>query len=80
MYDLDHDPEVPAGCRDADIEQAELEALGDLAAKRAKQGICTHGWVQGPPGKPVITCLYCGETFASDAAWHTAYKAALYGR
>ena len=64
--------DVPAGFTDADIEQASLYAKGKRSARLRKQGICDHGWLQGPPGKPVVTCLHCGATFDSFEA---AYKA-----
>ena len=60
---------------DIDMEQArmealgdafkKLEALGDQVARLRKLGICTHGHLQGPPGKPVLTCLDCGTEFDS---------------
>lgn len=44
---LFHDPEVPAGYQDADIEQAAFEAEGRrLAALRAR-GVCSHGHRMG---------------------------------
>ncbi len=50
---------------DIDMEQARMEALGDEIARLRKLGICTHGHLQGPPGKPVLTCLDCGTEFGS---------------
>lgn len=41
MYD--HDPELPAGYQDADIEQAGFEAEGRRLAALRRRGICTHG-------------------------------------
>ena len=38
-----HDPEVPAGFQDADIEMAEFEAEGRRIAALHRKGICTHG-------------------------------------
>lgn len=67
------DDDTPAGYRDADLEQAHYEAMGRTLARLQKRGICAHGWTQGPPGKPVLTCLDCGATFA-DAAEHQATR------
>lgn len=38
-----HDPDLPRGFQDADIEMAGLTAAGHRAAALADQGICTHG-------------------------------------
>jgi hypothetical protein len=46
---LSHDPELPAGCQDADLLQADLEAAGRHIARLQAQGICTHGWTVGLP-------------------------------
>jgi hypothetical protein len=45
---LDHDPELPAGFQDADLEQAAYEAQGRATAALHRRGICTHGWMLGP--------------------------------
>ena len=63
------DPESPI--QDADIEMAELTAAANRESRLRKRGICTHGWIQGPPGpwnKPtkVWTCLHCGKVFQSE--------------
>jgi hypothetical protein len=56
--------------RDADREQAELEATGRLIARLAKKGICVHGWRQNyhpttPDAKGLLPgqtkCLHCGK-------------------
>lgn len=41
-----------------------LERAGNRIAALKARGVCTHGWMQGPPGKPVLTCLDCGREFA----------------
>jgi ribosomal protein L37AE/L43A len=69
---LNHDPELPAGFQDADIEMHALTQAAIQAANRRKHGICDHGWRQGPPGtahKPttIWTCHDCGATFATEA-------------
>lgn len=60
---------------DADIEMAELQAGADLESHLCKNGICTHGRLQGPPGpksKPtnVCTCLHCGKTWPTTEEAH----------
>jgi len=52
----------------ADIEMAQLQAAANHESRLKKRGICTHGWLQGPPGpvnKPtnICTCLHCGKTW-----------------
>lgn len=42
-----YDPEVPAGYQDADLLQAQYEEESREAARLHRQGICTHGWMQG---------------------------------
>lgn len=55
--------------RTADYQQAKLERLGDKIAELTRQGICSHGWLQTPPGQHKTTCLDCGAIFQSfDAA------------
>ena len=49
---------------DIDMQRL-LDHLGDETERLRKLGICTHGHLQGPPGKPVLTCLYCGTEFGS---------------
>ena len=70
---IDHDPEVPAGFQDADLEQAELEARAREVATLRRRGICSHGWVHGlassgewlgegpAPAPGHVLCLECGE-------------------
>lgn len=77
------DDETPAGYRDADIEMAQLTAMGNHAAKLRKRGICTHGWMQGPNaarGVKVLTCLDCGKEFPGGDAEHQAERDRLFGR
>jgi hypothetical protein len=77
-----HDPELPRGFQDADLEMAELTASAKRETRLRRAGICAHGWLQGPPGpdhKPtsVVTCLDCGAVFASEADAHEARREAL---
>lgn len=73
---MNHDFELPNGFQDADFEMRDLEAKGNRSYQLRKAGICTHGWLQGPPGKPVTTCLYCGATFeSSEAAFRAGNEA-----
>ena len=60
--------------RDADMQQAEFERLGNQISRLRKQGICTHGWLQT---KPIVTCKHCGQVFASEEAAHEAFKEAI---
>lgn len=48
---------------DADILTAEFIRKGNAAASARRQGNCTHGWLQGPPGRAVVTCNDCGAQF-----------------
>jgi len=72
------DSELPRGFADADFELRELEASAARQAARARKGICSHGWLQGPPGpahKPtkVWTCNHCGATWKTEAEADSAY-------
>lgn len=49
--------------KDADLLAAEFARLGNAVARARRAGSCTHGWLQGPPGRPVITCNDCGTEF-----------------
>lgn len=65
--------------RNPNAAQAKLEAAGRKIAELRARGICTHGWLQGPPGpkdKPttVVTCLDCGKV------WKTLAEAYAAGR
>ena len=76
------DPDLPSGTQDADLEMAELQALANREARLRARGLCTHGWLQGPPGPPnhptqVVTCLDCGQVFPSFEAAHSAREALL---
>lgn len=55
-----HDPELPRGFQDADLEMAEFQAKANHEAKLRKKGICAHGWLSSPPGKKV-KCNDCGK-------------------
>lgn len=66
-----YDPELPAGFQDADFEMRSLQAQARRDAALRKKGICTHGWVQGPPGpesepRTNWKCLDCGQEFDVD--------------
>lgn len=60
-----------------DAAQRKLERAGNRISELRKRGICTHGWMQGPPGKAVLTCLDCGRQFASTAEHEEARREAL---
>jgi hypothetical protein len=75
-----YDPESPI--QDADIEMRDLQASANRETRLRRQGICTHGWLQCPPGpasKPtkVVTCLHCGQTWATEDEAHEARREAL---
>ena len=72
------DSDLPAGFNDADFELRDLEASAARQAARWASGICSHGWLQGPPGPPgkptkVWTCNHCGQVWATEAEAHAAY-------
>lgn len=80
MSGFGFDPDSPI--QDADIEMADLQAAANREARLRKRGICTHGWLQGPPGPPdapttVATCLHCGQTWPTIDDAHEARRAAL---
>ena len=60
-----------------DYEQARMEALGNRISKLKKLGVCVHGHLQGPPGKPVLTCLTCGAECDSHEEVQESYAAAM---
>ncbi len=64
-----YDPEVPAGFQDADIEMAELEAMGNLIHRLNAKGICTHEGTGRGPEPGTRQCGDCHEVFASDEDW-----------
>jgi hypothetical protein len=71
------DPDLPAGAQAADLETSGLLAIAQRTAALRRQGICAHGWLQGPPGPPnhpttVVTCNYCGQVFDT---FESAYAA-----
>jgi hypothetical protein len=75
--------------READAEQAELEAAGVAIARARARGVCTHGSVVGyrnPPFYPEQEGLQpgqlrctdgCGAVFDSDEAWSLAMDEAI---
>ena len=65
---MSYDIELPAGFQDADFEMRSLQAKGARSSALKRRGICDHGWLQGPPGKPIVTCNHCGKEFASFEA------------
>lgn len=70
---FDHDPELPAGYQDADIEMAELEEAARYHAAMRRAGRCTHGWCQGlaadgtwrgegpAPAPGHVLCFHCNQ-------------------
>ena len=75
----DFDADLPAGFTDADFETRDLEASARRQAERKKRGICSHGYLLGPPGplhKPtkIWTCGDCGQTWATEQEAHEAYR------
>jgi hypothetical protein len=66
MFDsFSYDPEVPAGCQDADLLQAQYEAESARAAADRKRGICHHSWQLG---RGDGSCNYSAEEIAADRA------------
>lgn len=80
------------GRLDADIEMAEMTAVGDAIAAAEKRGICTHGSAAGymnPPASQAqvglkpgqLRCTKgtsgCRRVFASDADWYAAMDEAI---
>lgn len=61
--------------RHADIDQITAEATGARLDALARQGICTHGWMQWGVIGPRLedsrdgVCKDCGKTFASWAEY-----------
>jgi hypothetical protein len=78
--------------RDADIEQYEMEQVGNAIYRAEQRGICTHGSAVGYLPDPVypeqeelkpgeLKCTKgCGRVFENDAAWYDAMDAAIDGR
>lgn len=62
-----HDPELPAGLQDSDLEMASLTAQANRESRLAARGLCCHGWYKAPFGQPAV-CLDCGKTFATEKA------------
>ena len=71
-----HDPELPAGYQDADLEMAGLQNLARRESQLKKQGICAHGWCQGHPDG-TVTCNECKEVFPNEVARDEARYDAL---
>jgi hypothetical protein len=74
--------------RDADIEMAEMAAIGAAINSAHRRGVCTHGSAVGyhvklyypeqhglRPGQ--LRCRVCKEIFADDEDWHAAIDEAL---
>ena len=81
MSDFGYDPELPSGFQDADLEMAQLTESANRTARMRKRGICDHGWIQGPPGRPDAPrtdwlCHHCGATFATEAMLEDAREQA----
>lgn len=62
--------------------QAILERKGRKIAALRARGICTHGWLQGPPGPASapcsdVTCLHCGAKWATMAEAYAAGRKAM---
>ncbi len=89
---MTYDPEIPAGLQDADLEEAELEQVGDQLAHLQRQGVCTHNWVAGPANPShgagltgeQLRCIEqhdrpdgCRQVFADEDAWHAAMEEVL---
>jgi hypothetical protein len=90
-----YDPEIPAGYQDADIEQAEMEALGNHIHRLEARGVCTHGAVVGHAINPDTgetyyyeqeyiepgqkLCHGCGSVFVDEQDWQDAREVAIYG-
>lgn len=72
---MSHDPELPGGFQDADFDQRGLEAAGALTAALKRRGVCDHGWLMAPAGKPA-KCLHCGAVFADAEAAYEARREA----
>lgn len=74
-----YDPE--AVVQDADIELAEMAAVGDALHHWRSRGICQHQSVQGPPKR--IACRDntggCAAVFTSPQQWYLAMDRALEG-
>jgi len=79
---MNRDFELPNGLQDADLEMAGLQATANREARLRRKGICSHGWLQCPPGPPdkpttVVTCLHCGQVFKTEAEAYEAKREAL---
>ncbi|WP_298795735.1 hypothetical protein [uncultured Pseudonocardia sp.] len=75
-----YDPE--ALVQDADIELAEMAAVGDALHHWRARGICQHQSVQGPDGR--IECREgtggCAAVFTGPEQWYAAMDRALDGQ
>ena len=97
MFDDDFGAEmeaIQAERWDADIEQAQMEAVGNAIAAAERRGICTHGSVTGYKNPPVypeqvglkpgqMICTKgtggCKRVFDSDEDWWAAMDEAVSG-
>lgn len=82
---------VETARRDADMEMAEMDRIGNATAAAQRAGRCTHGSAQGYPGGPrtpqqeglapgQLRCTAgCGAVFADDEDWYGATDEALEG-
>jgi len=61
---MNRDFELPNGLQDADLESAELIWQASCEARLKRKGICTHGWLSAPVGKPCV-CKDCGKVWES---------------
>lgn len=69
-----HDPDVPGGYQDADIQQAAYERAGAAIGRACEQGFCVHGWTRMTT--PVV-CLDCGKEWPTEAAWWREHRERL---
>ena len=72
---MSHDPELPGGYQDADLQQGAMARAGNLTAALRRRGICDHGWLMAPDGEPA-RCLHCGAVFADAEAAYEARREA----
>jgi hypothetical protein len=95
MFDDDYGAEmeaIEAERLDADIEQAQMTAVGNAIYRAEQRGICTHGSVTGyinppvypeqaglKPGQMICTkgTAGCARVFNSDEEWYAAMDEAI---
>ena len=66
----------------AEREWDRMVLLGNKISAAKARGVCTHGWIQGPPGpagRPttIATCLDCGQTWPTVEEAYAANRAAI---